>query len=71
MAYRDPFNFEEAMQEIRCTRAENKELRAEVERLTKDAERYRFLRDNPYFQIEYTGNLTLDEHIDAAMKEKP
>ena len=31
MAYRDPFDFEEAMQEIRSTRAANKELRAENE----------------------------------------
>jgi hypothetical protein len=46
-------------------------LAAAVEALEKDAARYRFLRDNPYFQIEYTGKLTLDEHIDAAMKEKP
>lgn len=34
---------------------------AECEGLRQDAERYRFLRDNPDFQIEYTGELTLEE----------
>ena len=62
----------EASTERRTTLRTQRDIAlAEVERLTKDAERYRFLRDNPYFQIEYTGKLTLDEHIDAAMKEKP
>lgn len=37
-----------------------------AEELRKDAERYRYLRDNPFFQIEYTGDLTLDEHVDQA-----
>lgn len=36
----------------------------------QDAKRYRFLRDNPHFQIEYTGELTLDEHIDAAIRNQ-
>jgi hypothetical protein len=44
-------------------------LEAENSELRKDAERYRFLRDNPAFQIEYTGELTLDQHVDEAMLE--
>jgi hypothetical protein len=43
---------------------------AENTALRKDAERYRWLRDNPDFQIEYTGELTLDQHIDEAMGAK-
>ncbi len=41
----------------------------DVLRLRKDAERFRFLRDNPDFQIEYTGELTLEQHVEQAMKE--
>jgi hypothetical protein len=44
-------------------------LRAELAAVRKDAARYRFLRDNPYFQIEYTGELTLDEHVDSEMEK--
>jgi hypothetical protein len=49
-------------QRIAALEAENAELR-------KDAERFSFLRDNPDFQIEYTGELTLEQHVDQAMKE--
>jgi hypothetical protein len=33
----------------------------------KDAARYCYLRANTDFQIEFTGELTLDEHVDAAI----
>lgn len=45
-------------------------LLAELDACKKDAARYRWLRNNADFQIEYTGALTLDQHIDAAMGEK-
>jgi len=48
-----------------------KEFEQQLEATKLDAERYRFLRDNPDFQIEYTGELTLDEHIDKAMGKEP
>jgi hypothetical protein len=38
-----------------------------LDALMKDAARYCYLRANPDFQIEYTGKLTLDEHVDAAI----
>jgi hypothetical protein len=40
----------------------------EARQLRQDAARYRWLRDNPQFQIEYTGDLTLDQCIDRAMQ---
>jgi hypothetical protein len=52
----------------------NKNLQAEVERLRKDAERYRWLREH-VAEIDFWGDEfvldreQLDEHIDAAMKE--
>lgn len=49
-------------------------LRAEVEKYRKDAERYRWLRDAPWFDnyeirsvISYQQNAVWDETIDAAM----
>lgn len=42
-------------------------LIAENEALRKDAERYRFVEENPDIQIEYTGELTLSQYLDAAM----
>lgn len=46
---------------------DNNHLRQRVCDLEQDAMRYRFLRDNPEFQIEYTGELALDQHMDEAM----
>lgn len=48
----------------------NAELKAEVEVLRKDAERYRFIEGNPEVQIEYTGELTLSQYLDAAMSKE-
>jgi len=45
----------------------NDRLEERVAELEADAHRYQFLRDNPHFQIEWTGELTLDEHVDAAI----
>ena len=45
-------------------------LRNQLAEYQKDAERYRFIRDNPDLQIEFTGELTLDEYVDKAMSEK-
>ena len=42
---------------------------AELAAKLEDAKRLQFLVDKPEFQIEYTGELTLREHIDAAIKE--
>ena len=38
-------------------------LQSQLAAAQGDAERYRFLRDNPNFQIEYTGALTLDAAV--------
>jgi len=46
------------------------ELEARAAAAEKDAKRLQFLVDNEDFQIEYTGELTLREHIDTAMGEK-
>lgn len=43
--------------------------KAELAAKLEDAKRLQFLVDKPEFQIEYTGELTLREHIDAAIKE--
>jgi hypothetical protein len=53
--------------------AERDALRAEVEQLRKDAERYRWLRDdNAYFPEEemIRGGDELDAAIDAAMERR-
>lgn len=54
--------------------AEIARLRAEVEACRKDAERYRWLRDTPWFDnyeirsvISHQQNAVWDETIDAAM----
>jgi hypothetical protein len=44
-------------------------LRAQVERLRKDAERYRWLRDDKGSPIELSGE-TLDSLIDAALEPR-
>ena len=58
-----------------CIKAQRDELREKVaaqerEACSEDAARYRWLRDNPNFQIEYTGELTLDAYIDGAMRAR-
>lgn len=40
---------------------------AEIVQAKRDAQRYRYLRDNPNFSIEYTGDKTLDAFIDDDM----
>jgi len=47
-----------------------KELEYRTAAAEKDARRLQFLVDNEDFQIEYTGEVTLREHIDAAQRIK-
>lgn len=46
------------------------EAEREIERLRKDAERYRFVRANPAMLL-HLKNSEFDAAIDAAMKEQP
>ena len=63
------YDYEGAVEDARHYKEMAEKYKAELAAKLEDAKRLQFLVDKPEFQIEYTGELTLREHIDAAIKE--